>query len=309
MNDICAFLFAGQGSQTVGMGTTLAAAHEESRATFEAADYALGFPLSKIMADGPAEDLRRTAIAQPALLTLAVAQAYRLRALGIKPRWLAGHSLGQYAALVMSGALDFQSAVRLVAARGQLMQQAVPEGEGTMMAIVGLDREDVYAACQTARSTGIVNVACHNSPGQTVISGAVAAVAAAANLCEERGGGVVSLEVSAPFHCDLMLAMVPAFTQLVEAAPIADPVLPVIDNVTAQPFADAASVRRSLIAQLTSPVLFEESLATLRNAGVRHFIQCGPGKNLLSFAKRVVSGANLETFEEAESRSVALSEG
>ena len=307
MNSI-AFLFAGQGNQTVGMGTALAASCEESRATFEMADQALGFPLSRIMAEGPAEDLRRTAIAQPALLTLAVAHARRLRALGSVPGWLAGHSLGQYAALVIAGALDFASAVRLVAARGQFMQQAVPEGEGAMMAIMSLGRDEIEAACQSARVEGVVNIACHNSPGQTVISGAAAAVTAAANLCEEAGGGVVSLEVSAPFHCDLLLPIVPAFTQLVEAAPITDPVLPVIDNVTAQPLPDAAAVRRSLIDQLTSPVLFEESLAYLADAGVKHFIQCGPGKNLLGFAKRVARGAKLETFEEAERRIISVGE-
>ncbi len=305
MNEV-AFLFAGQGSQTVGMGTALVASCEDCRAIFEAADRALGLPLSRLMAEGPAEELRRTAIAQPALLTLAVAETYRLHALGISPGWLAGHSLGQYAALVVAGALDFESTVRLVAVRGQLMQQAVPEGAGMMVAVMGLDREIVYTACQAARSAGVVNVACHNSPGQTVISGATAAVLAAGEICENEGGGVVQLEVSVPFHCDLMRSMVPAFTQFVEAAPITDPVLPVIDNTTAQPLLNAAAVRQSLITQLTSPVLFEESLAYLVKAGIRHFIQCGPGKSLLSFAKRLASGAKFETFEEAEFRGTAI---
>jgi [acyl-carrier-protein] S-malonyltransferase len=293
------FLFAGQGSQTVGMGADVAAAYANWQGTLDAADSALGFPLSKIMAEGPEEELRRTEIAQPAILTLSVAHARHLLELGVVPQALAGHSLGQYSALVVAGALDFTSAVRLVAERGRLMQETVPEGMGAMHAIVGLDRDVVYQACELIQPAGVVNVASHNAPGQTVISGARDAVTAAADWCEEQGGAAIPLAVSAPFHSQLLLPMVPSFTRLVAATAFTDPVLPVIDNVTARPLPDAASVRQSLIAQITAPVLFEESLRYLVDAGTARFVQCGPGNSLLGFAKRVARGAELLTFEEA----------
>jgi [acyl-carrier-protein] S-malonyltransferase len=296
-----AFLCAGQGSQVVGMGADLVAACAECRATFEAADAALGFPLSRVMADGPAEELRRTAIAQPAILTLSVAHAVHLQSLGIMPEMLMGHSLGQYSALVVAGALDFASAVRLVSERGRLMQDAVPEGVGAMMAIIGLERDLVYAACQAVQAIGVVNVASHNAPGQTVISGGCDAVSAAAERCEEQGGSAVPLTVSAPFHCQLLAPMMPAFTSLVEATAFKDPALPVVDNVTARPLTDAAAVRRSLIAQIMAPVLFEEGLRFLGDARIDRFVQCGPGKSLLGFAKRTVQGVELVTFEQAAS--------
>jgi [acyl-carrier-protein] S-malonyltransferase len=294
-----AFLFAGQGSQVTGMGSALAATCDDCRATLQAADEALGFPLSRIMADGPDAELQRTVIAQPALMTLAVAHARHLQALGIRPALMAGHSLGQLSALVVAGALDFAAAVRLVAERGKLMQETVAEGEGAMQAIIGLERDDVYAACAAARHAGVVNVACHNAPGQTVISGSCAAVAAAADLCERKGGGVTPLPVSAPFHCDLLLSMVPAFGELINATEISDPAIPVIDNVTAVPLHDAPAVRQSLIAQITAPVLMEESLRYLTSAGIRRYIQCGPGTTLLGFARKVCRSAWLQSFEDA----------
>ncbi len=293
-----AFLFAGQGSQMVGMGRDLVASCEDCRATFNAADRALRFSLSKIMFEGPEEELRRTAITQPAVLTLSVAHARHLISAGIQPDWLAGHSLGQYAALVIARALEFEDAVRLVAERGRLMQETVPEGRGAMMAIIGLERERVYAACQQARGEGVVNVATHNSPEQTVISGEQKAVQAAAVRCEEEDAMTVPLRVSAPFHCDLLRPMVPVFKKLVDAIPIRDPVYPVIDNVTAQPLADAAAIRQSLCDQITSPVLFDETLQYLVQQGADRFIQCGPGKSLLGFAAQVDADAKRQTFDQ-----------
>ncbi len=294
-----AFLFAGQGSQAVGMGSDLAASCEKCRRLFAAADATLRFSLSRIMAEGPAEELRRTAITQPAVLTVSVAQARHLMALGVVPDMLAGHSLGQSSALVIAGVLDFEVAVWLVAERGRLMQETVPEGEGAMMAIVGLEGERVEAACQAAQSLGSVSVAGYNAPRQTVISGARAAVEAAAGLCEEEGAAAVPLAVSAPFHCDLLRPMVPAFAALAASVPFADPRLPVIDNVTARPLSDAAAARRSLIEQITAPVRFEESLRYLMDVGIDRFVQCGPGDSLLAFARRVSRKAKLLTFEEA----------
>lgn len=292
------FLFSGQGSQKTGMGAELVSSCSDCQATFEDADRALGYPLTKLMLEGPEKELRQTAVTQPAVLTLSVAHARHLLSLGVEADSLAGHSLGQYSALVVAGSLDFENAVRLVAARGRLMQQTVPEGEGAMMAIVALERTRVYAACKDARSLGVVSVALHNAPGQTVISGAIDAVEAVAERCENEGGGAVPLSVSVPFHCDLLSPMVPAFTQLVESTPFLDPTLPVIDNVTARPLLNVAAVRASLIDQITAQVLFEESLNYMVEAGTNRFIQCGPGKDLLSFAKRVISEAEFKTFEE-----------
>jgi [acyl-carrier-protein] S-malonyltransferase len=293
-----AFLFSGQGSQTVGMGSTLAACNG-CREILAAADRALGFRLSRVMAEGPEEKLRRTAITQPAVLTISVAHALHLKSLGIVPDVLVGHSLGQYAALVFAGSLQFESAVQLVAQRGQLMQESVPENEGAMLAIVALERELVYAACEAVQTKGTVSVACHNSPGQTVISGARAAVNAAADWCEDKGGGVVPLAVSVPFHCRMLSRMVPEFTGLLKMAGIADPMLPVIDNVSARPLLDACSVQESLVAQLTAPVLFEESMNYLLEMGVRQLVQCGPGKSLLNFAKRIDPTLHIRTCDES----------
>jgi [acyl-carrier-protein] S-malonyltransferase len=292
------FLFAGQGSQTVGMGVNLARSCERCRVLLESADAIVGFPLSRIMAEGPEEKLCQTEIAQPAILTVVVANALHLMERGYSPAALVGHSLGQYAALVVADSLDFESAARLVRERGRLMQQTVPNGNGLMMAIVGLERRRVYQACEEARPKGVVNVACHNAPNQTVIAGSPEAVSDAASRCENLGGGVVPLSVSAPFHCELLQPMIATFAGLVEQTKFSDPLLPVIDNVTALPLRDAASIKRSLIAQVTSPVLFEESLRYLAGNGAGHFIQCGPGRSLLNFAKKVVPTARFQEFEE-----------
>ncbi len=293
----------------VGMGRDLIASCEDCRATFESADSALGFALSKIMLEGPEEELRRTAITQPAVLTLSVAHARHLLSKGIQPDWLAGHSLGQYSALVIARALDFQDAVRLVAERGRLMQETVPEGRSAMMAIIGLERERVYAACEAARGKGVVNVATHNSPEQTVISGEKKAVLMAAAQCEEEDAMTVPLSVSAPFHCDLLRPMVSVFKKLVNAVHMRDPIYPVIDNVTAQPLADADSVRRSLCDQITSPVLFDETLHYLVAHGANRFIQCGPGKSLLSFVAQVDADAERQTFDQTVLSSAIGSNG
>jgi [acyl-carrier-protein] S-malonyltransferase len=294
-----AFLFAGQGSQKVGMGMDLVAACDDCRITIMSADDALNCPLTQIMACGPEAELAYTANAQPAILCLSVAHARHLQDQVIQPDFLAGHSLGLYSALVISGALDFHIALRLVAERGRLMQQTVPLGKGAMMAIVGLDRDLVYEAVRQAHSAGVVNVAGHNSPGQTVISGHVAAVERAAELCEEEGGGVVPLKVSAPFHCDLMAPMLDEFSRLIYDTPFGEIQIPVINDVTGKPFPNAAAIRESLIQQITSPILFEEGLAYMVGEGVMQFIQCGPGRSLLNFAQRVAPKAELCTFEEA----------
>lgn len=293
-----ALLFAGQGSERVGMGAELTSACAGCRATFAAADEALGKPLSRWIEEGPEEVLRSTEIAQPALLAVGVAQGEHLLAHGIEPVALAGHSLGQYTALVTAGALNFTDAVRLVATRGKLMQEAVPRGAGAMVAVSGLPREALALACKLGSEHGMVGVACFNAPGRAVLSGAAQAVAVAANACEDAGGGTVALPVSAPFHSVLLASMVPQFAQLVVETPVQAPRIPVVDNVTAQPLHDADAVRRSLVDQLDAPVLFEESLCTLTDLGVERVIGCGPGIAALKFASRTIPDVPRATFEE-----------
>jgi [acyl-carrier-protein] S-malonyltransferase len=292
-----AFLFAGQGSQSVGMGKDLASSCRDCSALFERADDVLEFPLRRAMWEGSADDLRHTAVLQPALLALEVAQARHLRAVGRSADWLAGHSVGQYSALVVADSLPFEDALHLVRERGLLMQEAVPDGVGAMAAVLGLDRAEIRRLCRTAN--GVVGIASHNAPGNTVISGDRAAVAEASAACREAGATVVELPVSAPFHTALLEPMVPPFTALVDKASFRDPRVPVIDNVGARPLTDAASVRRSLVLQVSAPVLFEESLRFLVERGADEFVQCGPGRNVLDFVRRIHAAARVLPFEEA----------
>ncbi len=294
-----ALLFAGQGSQATGMGKDLVVACDGCRDIFAQADRAVGFELSRIMAHGPADELRRTAVAQPALLVLGVAQATHLASLGVRPAIMAGHSLGQYTALVVTGAIAFDDAVRLVALRGKLMQEAVPEGHGAMAAVSGLDRSTVHAACMSAAADtgGTVTIACYNAPGRLVIAGDAVAVEAAMQICDEADGGVLPLEVSAPFHCALLAPMVPEFQIALADVAIRRPEIPIVDNVTGDEVAEPESIRRVLLRQIEAPVLFEESLRYIGNRGIRRFVQCGVGASLLGFAKRAVPEA---TYLEAD---------
>ncbi|HYZ89534.1 MAG TPA: ACP S-malonyltransferase [Myxococcales bacterium] len=294
-----AFLFAGQGSQSVGMGSDLASTCQWCAALFARAEEVLDFPLRRAMWEGTPDELRHTAVLQPALLALEVAQARHLAAVGLRPDWLAGHSVGQYSALVVADSLPFEDGLHLVRERGKLMQDAVPDGVGAMASVLGLDRGEIRKLCRTV--TGVVGIASHNAPGHTVISGDVAAVTEASTLCREAGASVVELPVSAPFHTALLEPMVPPFTKLVEEASFRNPRIPVIDNVGARPLEDAAAVRRSLVLQVSAPVLFEESLRYLVERGVNEFVQCGPGRSVLDFAKRILPAARLSTFAEAAS--------
>jgi [acyl-carrier-protein] S-malonyltransferase len=292
-----AFLFAGQGSQYVGMGKDLASSCPHCAALFERADEILQFPLRRAMWEGSADDLRHTAVLQPALLALEVAQARHLRAVGRSADWLAGHSVGQYSALVVADSLPFEDALHLVRERGLLMQEAVPDGVGAMAAVLGLDRTEIRRLCRAVN--GVVGIASHNAPGNTVISGERAAVAEGSAACREAGATIVELPVSAPFHTALLEPMVPPFTALVEKASFRDPRVPVIDNVGARPLTDAGSVRRSLVLQVSAPVLFEESLRFLVERGAADFVQLGPGRNVLDFVRRIHPGARVLPFEEA----------
>jgi [acyl-carrier-protein] S-malonyltransferase len=288
---VLALLFPGQGSQEVGMGRDVAQASSAARAVFEAADAALGFGLSKLCFEGPEEELRRTEIQQPAILTASVAL---LRALqertSAAPAYVAGHSLGEYSALVAVGALDFEDAVRLVHARGRFMQEAVPEGRGAMAAVMGCEASVVEAACRHAASqTGrVVAPANYNGPAQTVISGDAAAVEAACTRARQQGAKrAVALEVSAPFHCELMTAAAGKLALELARVRFDAPSAPVITNVEARPCGDAGRFAALLERQVTAPVRFTEMVVRMKELGVTRVLEVGPGRVLSGLVARI----------------------
>jgi [acyl-carrier-protein] S-malonyltransferase len=286
-----ALLFPGQGSQEVGMGRDACEASEAARSTFEAADATLGFPLSRLCFEGPEGELRRTEIQQPAILTTSVAI---LRALGertaLSPAYVAGHSLGEYTALVAAGSLDFEDAVALVHARGRFMQEAVPDGKGAMAAILGCGAEEVLAACQAAEraSGGVAAPANFNSPQQIVISGDAAAVDLAGSEARRRGARrTVPLAVSAPFHCSLMEPAAEKLADELSRVRFADSRIPVVTNVEAQPNSDGTRIPELLRRQVTAPVRFTESVQCLARLGVRRLLEVGPGRVLSGLVARI----------------------
>jgi [acyl-carrier-protein] S-malonyltransferase len=294
-----AFLFTGQGGQTAGMLTEELAETPHGRELLARADERMGIPLSRLMRVGPDRALFETTVAQPALVILGVLHARHLRERGVEPRLLAGHSVGQFAALVTAGALEIDDALDLVRVRARLMAAAMPAEGGSMAAILGADREAVYAACRDYPGPGAVGVACHNAPGQTVISGSSPAVEAVADQLEEAGFGVAPLAVSVAAHSSLLEPAALAFAPVVAACPVAPPTIPVVDNVTARPLMDAGGVRESIVRQLTAPVLFEESVGVADSMGVGTFIECGPGDTLVRCVRRRLPAAACFTFREA----------
>jgi len=301
-----ALLFPGQGSQRVGMGRRLASEHAAARATFEEADEALDLPLSRLCFDGPEADLTRTEHCQPAILTVSVAL---WRALGterrLDPRWLAGHSLGEYTALVVAGALRFRDAVRLVRLRGRLMQAAVPEGVGTMAAVVGLADDEVTKLCVAAADGEVVAPANFNGAGQVVVAGHRAAVARAMASAKAAGGRVIPLSVSAPFHCELMAPAAAELATALAATEIERPAVPIVTNVEAAVNTDAARIRDLLIRQLTAPVRWAASMQLLQTLGCRRAIEVGPGQVLSKILQRMRLGIASETLEESSALDAA----
>lgn len=291
MSHTLAFLFPGQGSQQVGMGRLLCESFPYARLLFEEADAALRYPLSTLCFDGPEADLTRTQNTQPAILTVSVAAAEVLRReAGLTPTLLAGHSLGEYSALVCAGALRFGDAVRLVHLRGRFMQEAVPDGLGAMAAIVGLDPAAVAAACAEASGEdGLCQPANLNGAGQIVISGHKTAVQRALPLCKSRGAKLTKLlPVSAPFHSVLMGPAADRLRAELDQVPVSPPTQTVIANVDAAPYpaGDAAAVRDRLYRQVVGAVRWEESTATLQRLGMTHAVEVGPGKVLGGLLKR-----------------------
>ncbi|HEY9165585.1 MAG TPA: ACP S-malonyltransferase [Candidatus Kryptonia bacterium] len=292
-----AFLFPGQGSQYVGMGKDWYESGPKARAMFERANEILGFDIARICFDGPEEELRQTAVTQPAIF-LHSAVAFTL--LEIKKfDATAGHSLGEYSALYAAGALDFEHALRLVGLRGKLMQNAGNVRPGTMAAVVGLDEKIVEEICEKACGDGIVQPANYNSPGQIVISGDVDAVHKAMQFAKARGAKIVKeLVVSGAFHSPLMDAAREELKKAIDVAPLTDATVPVYVNVTARPVIDLTEIKEALVRQLTSPVRWQESITRMSTAGVTKFVEIGPGKVLQGLVKRIVSTAEVTGIDK-----------
>ena len=283
-----AFLFPGQGSQAVGMGKELAEKYPVARQTFEEADAALGISLSRLCFEGPEEELRRTEITQPSILTVSVATWRVLAEQGLQPAWVAGHSLGEYSAHVAAGTLSFADAVRTVRNRGRYMQEAVPAGVGAMAAILGMEAEKVRQICVDAAQGEVCEPANMNSPEQIVISGNKAAVDRAVAFATERGAKkAVLLPVSAPFHCSLMRPAQERLAQDLRALTMQNPTTPVMCNVDAAPVDTADASRDSLVRQVTGTVRWDESVRGLIAKGVETFVEVGPGKVLWGLMRQI----------------------
>jgi [acyl-carrier-protein] S-malonyltransferase len=285
-----AWCFPGQGSQFVGMGKDLAAQFESARRVFERADRALGEKLSTLCFEGPEPDLRLTRNTQPAILATSIAalEALRERVPGLSlPVAAAGHSLGEYSALVASGALTLEDAVRLVRVRGAAMQEAVPEGQGAMAAIIGMPAEALADVCQEASQGEVVSPANFNAPGQIVIAGHAAAVDRACKLVAQRKGKAIPLKVSAPFHCSLMAPAAARLRPDLEALSVGTLSFPVIANVDATPNTDSARVKSLLLRQIDHPVRWEETVARMAGDGVTHILEIGPGKVLAGLTRYI----------------------
>jgi len=296
-----AFLFPGQGSQMVGMGKALADRFPTARAVFEQADEALGYAISRLCFEGPADELTLTANAQPAILTCSVAA---LRVLheetGLTPEVVAGHSLGEYSALVCAGAISLEDAACSVHLRGKFMQQAVPAGEGAMAALMGADPERVAALCEAAAEGQVLSPANFNGAGQIVIAGAAEAVARAVQRAKEHGiKRAIPLDVSAPFHCALMEPAAARLAGALAEVEFADPRIPVVTNVEAAPNESGARARELLVQQVTAPVRWEDSVLRMAELGVTRAIELGPGKPVLGgMVRRIAKAIKTTPFND-----------
>ena len=299
-----AMVFPGQGSQTVGMLAELSGDYPIVQETFKQASETLGYDLWQLVQDGPAEELNKTWQTQPALLTASVAvyRVWQQKYPELKPEVMAGHSLGEYSALVCAGVLDFQDAVKLVELRGKLMQQAVSEGTGAMYAIIGLDNEAIINACKQAEQGEVVSAVNFNSPGQVVIAGAKAAVERAAALCKEAGAKrALPLAVSVPSHCALMKPAADQLSVSLESITLKAPTVSVLNNVDVKAETDADAIRNALVRQLYSPVRWTETVEKMSHSGVEVLVEIGPGKVLNGLTKRIVDSLQATSVNDVKS--------
>ena len=303
-----AFVFPGQGSQTVGMLVDLAATYPQVEETFREASAVLGYDLWQLVSQGPAEELNKTWQTQPALLAASVA-IYRVwqQQGGEQPSMMAGHSLGEYSALVCAGVLDFADAIKLVELRGKLMQEAVPEGTGAMQAIIGLDDASIRKACEESAQGQVVSPVNFNSPGQVVIAGNKEAVERAGAACKAAGAKrALPLPVSVPSHCALMKPAADKLAVALESITFNTPAVPVINNVDVKPETDAGAIRHALVRQLYSPVRWTESVEAMAAQGVNQLLEIGPGKVLTGLTKRIVDSLTAAAVNDSASLTAAL---
>lgn len=308
-----AFLFSGQGAQTIGMGKELCENFAVASDTFDAASAAIGIDMKAMIFDGDSETLMITENTQPAILTMSIA-AYRVvESMGFRPDVVAGLSLGEYSAHVAAKSMDFEDAVRLVKKRGKYMQEEVPVGVGAMAAILALDADAVYAICKDASAKGIVEPANFNCPGQITVAGEKEAVAYACELAKERGAKrAVMLPVSAPFHCSMLKGAGEKLKRELDNVPVSDLTVPLITNVTADYVKSKDEIKDLLVRQVSSSVLFEKSLRRMLADGVDTFVEIGPGKTLCGFVKKITKDANVyhvEDMQSLEEMKTALGEG
>lgn len=303
-----AFVFPGQGSQTVGMLADLAATYPQVEETFREASAVLGYDLWHLVSQGPAEELNKTWQTQPALLAASVA-IYRVwqQQGGEQPSMMAGHSLGEYSALVCAGVLDFADAIKLVELRGKLMQEAVPEGTGAMQAIIGLDDASIRKACEESAQGQVVSPVNFNSPGQVVIAGNKEAVERAGAACKAAGAKrALPLPVSVPSHCALMKPAADKLAVALESITFNTPAVPVINNVDVKAETDAGAIRHALVRQLYSPVRWTESVEAMAAQGVTQLLEIGPGKVLTGLTKRIVDSLTAAAVNDSASLTAAL---
>lgn len=303
-----AFVFPGQGSQTVGMLSELAATYPLVEATCREASDALGYDLWQLVSAGPAEELNKTWQTQPALLAASVAiyLVWQQQG-GAQPTLMAGHSLGEYSALVCAGVLDFADAIKLVELRGKLMQEAVPEGTGAMQAIIGLDDASIRKACEESAQGQVVSPVNFNSPGQVVIAGNKEAVERAGAACKAAGAKrALPLPVSVPSHCALMKPAADKLAVALEEIAFNAPSVPVVNNVDVKCESDAAAIRHALVRQLYSPVRWTESVEFMASQGVTQLLEMGPGKVLTGLTKRIVDSLTAAAVNDPTSLSAAL---